>query len=169
MKRHYCVYVVLDAVVPLVLCDNLTKRCGHKAQVLGYTKLPFARHPQKTKRAFHRLPAEEETESPRYQKPQLHIIFSKTFICMLSYFIAEVGSGIRFWFVVHPSMEKPVLDCSDISFLAMCTLYDKVDWTELSTQRKQNNRPSPRKFDLNDHVIVRGKEDEIQQHQLKST
>jgi hypothetical protein len=50
---------------------------------------------------------------------------------MLSYFIAEVGSGIRFWFVVHYSVEKPVLDCSDISFLAMCTLYVKVDWTEL--------------------------------------
>jgi len=33
IKRRYCVYVVLDAVVPLVLCDNLTKRCGHKAQV----------------------------------------------------------------------------------------------------------------------------------------
>jgi hypothetical protein len=88
---------------------------------------------------------------------------------MLSYFIAEVGSGIRFWFVVHYSMEKPVLDCSDISFLAMCTLYVKVDWTELSTLRKQNSRRIPRKFDLNDHVIIRGKENEIQQHQLQST
>jgi hypothetical protein len=102
---------------------TIRRRGGHKAQDSGYTELPFARHPHKKERGSHRLPAEEEIECPRYQKPRLHIIFSKRFACISSYLIPEVRCGIKFWVVVHYTIEKPVFDCSYISFLAMCNLY----------------------------------------------
>jgi hypothetical protein len=122
-KRHNCAYAVLDAVFSSVSWDK-TKRCGHKAQASGYTKLPFAMHPHKKKRGFHRLPAEKEIECPRRQKPQLY----------LHLIIFHTGSWLRDQIpvVVNYQIENPVLDCSDISFLAMCTLYVN-DWKEFGT------------------------------------